>query len=248
MEKKRWMFIFSALCLALAFSVSSVEARLDKCEPCGSCDQDGDGLTRPSRGCINSCGGEIDVDDSGTAMCEEGDPDTFNLYQVTLSAPVSSSSATWEDKTSGEGWIGTPVHNPGEMAVDLSFFQGKFVAGSECFPNDDEGMVTILNGAQLQVKNVKGMDEPQAFLTLWLQGGTKEEDDEIDVGYQIDLFGTFQFPLTWPDTQNLTLTEWETSVNTSKKGGRKIACTSEGFFIDPILGGQNVTMEVIQTQ
>ena len=44
MEKKRWVFIFSALCLSLAFSVSSVEAAREKETACSDgVDNDLDG-------------------------------------------------------------------------------------------------------------------------------------------------------------------------------------------------------------
>ena len=251
MEKKRWMFIFSALCLVLAFSVSSVEAQLDKCEPCGSCDQDGDGLTRPSRGCINKCGGEIDVDDSGTAMCDEDDPDRFSLYEVELFGPVTGGPATWEDKTSGEGWIGTPVHNPGRMALDLSFFHDARVIddGGVCFPNTDgDGMMTLLNGAQLQVKQIKGGgDLLQAKGQFYFDGETSEQG--ILASYVLELFGMILIPATWPGTQDIQVDDWVIRVLTTTRGGRKIACTSEGFFDDPDTGARlDETIRVFQTQ
>jgi len=44
MEKKRWSLIFIGLCLALVFSVSSVEAQR-------SCDGDGDGFVKDTSKC-----------------------------------------------------------------------------------------------------------------------------------------------------------------------------------------------------
>ena len=56
MEKKRWVFIFSALCLALAFSVSSVEAQ-DICTQGDFCDSDHDKFFRDHKRC--DCGDVI---------------------------------------------------------------------------------------------------------------------------------------------------------------------------------------------
>jgi len=63
MERKRWVLILMALCLALVFSVSSVEAQ-EMCEaPSGEtwppivnedrCDRDGDCYVKNNRSCRN---------------------------------------------------------------------------------------------------------------------------------------------------------------------------------------------------
>jgi len=49
MEKNRWSLIFIGLCLALAFSVSPVEAQL--CDMGAFCDRDGDGYIKDHRRC-----------------------------------------------------------------------------------------------------------------------------------------------------------------------------------------------------
>jgi hypothetical protein len=49
----------------------------------------------------------------------------------------------------------------------------------------------------------------------------------------------------------LKMTDWDMSVETTTKGGRKIACTSEGSFPDPDLGSPAVLqqmIDVVQTQ
>jgi len=56
MEKKRWVLILMALCLSLAFSVSSVEAQR-VCDPVinesDRCDRDGDCYVKNNRSCRN---------------------------------------------------------------------------------------------------------------------------------------------------------------------------------------------------
>ena len=58
MEKKRISLIFLALCLVLAFSVSSVEAQL--CEEGAFCDRDRDGFFKDHKRCVRMglCAGE----------------------------------------------------------------------------------------------------------------------------------------------------------------------------------------------
>ena len=253
MEKKRLVLIFSALCLALACSVSSVEAQQDKCEPCGSCDQDGDLLISNKTNCRRACEAPlgIDVDDTepsdGVNRCEP-ESEVFNLYEVTLIGPVTGGPTTWEDKTSGDGWIGTPVHNPGRMALDLSFFQA-IEGGGVCFPNDDgDGMMTLLGGAQLIVKQIKGGgDLLQATGLFYFEGNTSDPD--IFASYVLELLGMIDDPAAWPGTQDIPVTDWVMKVNTTTKGGRKIACTSEGLFVDPSTGARlDETISVFQTQ
>jgi len=77
MEKKRWVLMFSALCLALAFSVSSVEAQ-DPCTQGDFCDSDHDTFFRDHKRC--DCGPIIDCNDNDPAIggppCDGGDEDT----------------------------------------------------------------------------------------------------------------------------------------------------------------------------
>jgi len=76
MEKKRWVFIFSALCLALVFSVSSVEGQKD-------CDADGDFYVKDTNKCrkllgIEDIQEEVDCNDNLTSLDNTlcGDEDT----------------------------------------------------------------------------------------------------------------------------------------------------------------------------
>jgi len=74
MEKKRWVLILMVLCLALAFSVSSVEAQ-DICTQGDFCDSDHDGFWRNHKRC--DCVGIIDCNDNdpgiGGPPCGGGD-------------------------------------------------------------------------------------------------------------------------------------------------------------------------------
>ncbi len=65
MEKNRWSLIFIGLCLALAFSVSSVEAEdlPEICEQMKFCDRDTDGFFKDHKRCT-VCGGLIDCNDT----------------------------------------------------------------------------------------------------------------------------------------------------------------------------------------
>jgi len=80
MEKNRWSLIFIGLCLALAFSVSSVEAQLENCNKCGRCDRDGDREIKDTKPCQELCVGlelPTDLNDGDAGMCgdsDDGDP------------------------------------------------------------------------------------------------------------------------------------------------------------------------------
>jgi len=63
MEKNRWSLIFIGLCLALVFSVSSVEAQL--CKKGNFCDRDRDGFFKDHHRCVPLCTEDkIDCDDT----------------------------------------------------------------------------------------------------------------------------------------------------------------------------------------
>ena len=67
-EKNRWSLIFIGLCLALAFSVSPVEAQMHHtCEMGAVCDRDGDGFFRDQKRCFESCA----VSDPDLVDCNE---------------------------------------------------------------------------------------------------------------------------------------------------------------------------------
>ena len=85
MEKKRWVLILMALCLALVFSVSSVEAQQHHLCFAGSfCDQDSDTFFKNHRRCVHCLdleGAELDCDD------HDGD---VNPGEENCDAPVAS--------------------------------------------------------------------------------------------------------------------------------------------------------------
>ena len=76
MGKKMWSVMFSAVCLALAFGVGSLEAQPTDCEICEKCDRDGDGLIKNSGRCRNLCNPDpvdLDPDASDAGRCSGGD-------------------------------------------------------------------------------------------------------------------------------------------------------------------------------
>jgi len=84
MEKNRWSLIFIGLCLALVFSVSSVEAA-DKCEAGGiefpwdeishpRCDRDGDCYVRNNNRCISDNPPASNDPLEGNVDCDDGNP------------------------------------------------------------------------------------------------------------------------------------------------------------------------------
>ena len=78
MEKKRWSLIFIGLCLALVFSVSSVEAQQHHlCEAFLFCDQDGDGIFRDHQRC-DHCDPPLDPNDH---VCDPGGPTGENCSE-----------------------------------------------------------------------------------------------------------------------------------------------------------------------
>ena len=109
MAKKRWSLIFSALCLALVFSVSSVEAQEQETEEIcmvgNFCDRDMDGFIRVHNRCM-ACLGMTDCDDSidGNDCAEIESGTTFSVdvvegsggsnWVVTLGDCVGSSSSS----------------------------------------------------------------------------------------------------------------------------------------------------------
>ena len=260
MEKKRWGLIFLGLCLALGFSVSSVAAN-NNCKECQRCDRDGDTLIRNTGTCIKQCKDRTiddndDVPDDGIFSCPTDDVNFISLFEVTLTGPVTSTPALadWEGSTSGGRTIHLPVFNPLDMALDLSFF-ADMGNSMDCFPGAGLDGLTRLFAASIQSKNVKGMDDPQAIGMFWFNGKTKDDpiDDPIDVGYVLQLLGTFSDPNDWPelfdlsdDTNTLKMTDWKMQVESTKKGGRKKACISEGNFADKNV--PNVMISVVQTQ
>ena len=250
MEKKRWGLIFSGLCLALVFSVSSVDAQ-KICEPCQRCDRDGDGEIQNTGSCIKKCApdGVVDDDDhdaeENNCSVEDEDDGNFNsLFTVEFMGPeMKGGPAHWIGSTSGGRTINLPVFNELGVALDLSFFAGEITDGNNCFNTVHSVNMTVLFAASLQSKNVKGPDD-QAIGMFWFDGKTK--GGQIDVGYLLELFGKFSDDDNWPGgTNTLTMTKWKMSVETSTKGGRKKACTEdEGSFP----AGMPEFIDVVQTQ
>ncbi len=276
MENKRWGLIILGLCLALGFSVSSVAAN-NNCKQCQRCDRDGDLLIRDTGTCIKQCKPDLttgidDNDDESSDNCPMDDENFISLFEVTLTETVTSTPAPahWDGSTSGGRTIHLPVFNPLDMSLDLSFFS--FLgdkAGATCFPGDDPDPDpdnpdtnnigwTRLFAASIQSKNVKDVDDPQAIGMFWFNG--KDKDGDIDVGYVLQVFGTFSHPNDWPelfgltdddtddDTNTLTMTDFKMQVESTKKGGRKNACNGEGNFFPHNGSGQDVMISVKQTQ
>ena len=85
MERKRWVLILMALCLAFVFSVSSVEAQL--CEQGNFCDRDGDTLSRDHQRCT-ACDGPIDTNDNSCdpdpvgSSCFGEDPEPTGTVEI----------------------------------------------------------------------------------------------------------------------------------------------------------------------
>ncbi len=246
MEKKRWGLIYSGLCLALVFSVSSVDAQ-KICEPCQRCDRDGDGEIQNTGSCIKKCApdGVVDDDDhdaeENNCSVEDEDDGNFNsLFTVEFMGPeMKGGPAHWIGSTSGGRTINLPVFNELGVALDLSFFAGEITDGNNCFNTVHSVNMTVLFAASLQSKNVKGPDD-QAIGMFWFDGKTNhsEPEERLDVGYLLELFGTFgtfDEGEIWPGTNTLTMTKWKMSVETSTKGGRKKACTEDdgSFRADP---------------
>ena len=230
----------AALGLALVFSVSSAEAQ-KLCEPCQRCDNDGDGLIQDRPFCTKKCDGLVDDDDSvGDPELCPVDGDVFiNLYTVELTGPVTGEEANWNGSSGGDT-IQLPVFNLLNVALDLSFFAA-MGEGDVCFPGAGN---TVLFAAHIASKNIKGGGGLQAIGRFWFEGGTSVvPDDEIDVSYVLQMFGTFDPDDNWPGDNTLTMTDWNLKVETTSKGGRKIACTSDGPF-----PAANVMIDVLQTQ
>ncbi len=250
MEKKRLGLIYSGLCLALVFSVSSVEAA-NQCEPCERCDRDGDSFIKNSQPCINKCGLNdqemFDPNDtdplnpgSGTIVgCTVGEDGDIGLYTVVLTGAVTSDPAAWRGSASdGNKTISIPVFNPGGMMLDLvTLVESDDGEDDElifaCFPGAG---TTLLSAAQIHSKNVQGQID-EAIGMFWFEG--ENDNATIEVSYVLQMIGTFLNDDLWPGDNIVTFLEWKMQVEKTSKGGRKSACTSEGMF--------NTTATVIQT-
>ena len=156
MEKKRWVFIFFALCLALALTSSPVEAA-DECDtPDGvwdgiapdRCDRDGDCYVKDNKSCLRSnpeaaefpdCDDSAASDDNSCVDVDGGGA-TF-LIEVLEGA----------DPDAGSNWVET-IDCVGTTSVNLS---SHFPIGVGC------GQVTIDDGrltlylSQMSVRNTK---------------------------------------------------------------------------------------------
>ena len=156
------------------------------------------------------------------------------FFDVTLTGPVTGATASFHGSASENKVINLPTFNPEDMALNLTFFAEMDMGNDAlCFP--DAGS-TRLFAALIQSKNVKGGGALQAIGMFWFDADTKSDpDDEIEVSYVLQMFGTFEDPDTWPNTNTVTMTDWNMKVETTTKGGRKIACTSDGPFPAPVL-------------
>ena len=163
------------------------------------------------------------------------------FFDVTLTGPVTG-AGTFHGAASENKVINLPTHNPEDMALDLTFFAG-MEDGGFCFP--DAGS-TRLFAASIDSKKVKGGGALQAIGRFWFDAETKSDlDDGIEVSYALQMFGTFLDDDAWPGDNIVTMTDWNMKVETTTKGGRKIACTSEGSFL-AVPDTANVTILVDQ--
>ncbi len=158
------------------------------------------------------------------------------FFEVTLTGPeVTGGPNTFHGAASENKVINLFTFNPQGMALDLSFFAA-MGDGGLCFP---EAGPTTLFAALIESKNIKGGGILQAIATFWFEGKTSVQD--IDVSYALKIFGTFSEGTDWPGDSILEMTEWDMKVETTTKGGRKIACTSDGLFPAPVF------IDVVQT-
>ncbi len=236
MEKKRWVLILMALCLALVFSVTSVEAR-------GSCDADGDGFVKDTRKCRKLIGEPgidgIDLNDRDCAIPEEdgcdngggGGSDDRVPYNVEIGGSLGGNvrgvnqsggnNDTWfgphpSRKSIGRGFRSGPV-----FELDMSYFIDFFNTsvspwgprGTGCFGSDPVRLFP-----QAHVKRGGG---GRAEGHLWFIGCTHEGrefngDCSGDVvQYVIKWFGSFDYPefgVDWPpaagDTNHVRMIDW----------------------------------------
>ena len=103
MEKKRWVLILMALCLALVFSVSSVEAQ-DICFKGEFCDRDEDGFPKDHNRCVECLGvfeTEFDCDDSDNS----DENDCAEIESGTTFSVVLLEPAEPPDPPSESPWV-----------------------------------------------------------------------------------------------------------------------------------------------
>ena len=233
MEMKRWSMVFSGLCLALVFSVSSVEAQ--HCGLCQKCDQDGDGIIRKSNFCERKCGtAEDEQDDDLTGACSGGDGGTAK-YTVTLTVNVKGASDIdgWSSTQARNKIINLDAHSPHSnmpMTLDLNFYaQMTTEVGdwSKCFGMEDADppIMTNLWDALIRQRNIKGGKQAEAS---WWFKGTNTLGEEYN--YVLQMYGIFPKDTVWPGGVTLPMTYWEMNDASGNGETTQTACLGEGSF------------------
>ncbi len=176
MEMKRWNLIFSGLCLALVFSVSSVEAQ--HCGMCQKCDQDGDLEIRASTFCAKKCGSATDTaDNEDLGNCPvDGDGGDDATYSLEFLDPITGDNGTdpWTEHSTNN--IGFAVHhNTATTNVDLSFFAHMGNNdGDPCF----DGGADFLDGHTFRVSQMQAFKgrggRPEVW--FWIHAQTVNDD------------------------------------------------------------------------
>ena len=124
MEKNRWSLIFIGLCLALAFSVSPVEAQKD-------CDADGDGYFKATNKC-DRLGGSLGDDDDDTdcdipfERCDNAVPATLTICHFKNILKHCSDGE--------EGFVGGGVRTIDNDPAVIA----RHVAHGDCFEEGDD--------------------------------------------------------------------------------------------------------------
>ncbi len=114
-----------------------------------------------------------------------------------------------------------------DMTLDLSFF-AKMGDGDKCFNDGDSADKTPIFAASIIKRNIKG-GEKQAVGMFWFAGFNATNQP---LNYLLSLFGTFASHNSWPNTQDLEMTEWEITTSSGAGGAAEGACIGEGPFDD----------------
>ena len=240
METKRWNLIFSGLCLALVFSVSSVEAQR-QCEPCHRCDQDGDFFIGESSFCQRKCLDPFNDDNDLDASIPGGGPtpvvcpvddDGGNdpTYSLAFNTPIAGNNGMdpWGRHNRNE--IQLAGFGPFTTNLNLNFFRDRpsLPNGDICFELDKE-----YNPTFMQVfRGRRGRPE------YWFWVFALTNDGIHDARYRVITFGepgtlTNDWIPTvpgWAGAVHLTLTNWEVDLDNNQEQFLSISCGGEGVL------------------
>ena len=254
MENKNWTLIFSALCLALVFSVSPVEAQK-------SCDADFDLYVKDTKKCRNLLTQPntvylgIDCDDNFTDPendCGGSEPPADdNIYDVTMTGDLFFIPPFADDgyPDPGQVYVGSdgggrskPVNLGFQgITLDMSFFFENTQFGAKGITCFTAAPVDGMNTIAITISKEK---DGTPSLRYWFTG---HGDDGTEVNYLLELFReddeTFEGdwrPAPGPEPDNTTtaeFTNWDMSMNSG--GNKAFACTGNG--------GVDVTVKVMNT-